>query len=242
MMVLERTIRFDAKASRPKHGLALIFDLEGFSNFFNQPDVQDYVPQFINKVSAALSIVMFGGPAYWAEPEVEYKPLALKPIHEKFLGDGAMYLWLNSTSTTITSAFVTELCNRLWLLKSGFGHIVHAAYEQMPVVDLPRKIRFGVARGTIYELQRKGGRQREYIGFCINLASRLQKYCPDLGFIASARVRIPEHALARHHYLRVVAKHIKGFPREIVIVDAEEYSNLSDDVRADYFEDLEAPG
>jgi len=237
-MNLDKTVRFDATASRPKHGLALIYDLEGFSNFFNQPDVQDYVPQFLNKVSSALSVVMFGGAAYWTEPEVEYKPLALGPIHEKFLGDGALYLWLNSASVNITSSLATELCNRLWTLKAGFSHIVRAAYEQMPVVDLPRKIRFGIARGTIYELQRKGGRQREYIGFCINLASRLQKYCPDLGFIASARIRIPEHALLRHNYVRVVAKQIKGFPREIVIVDSDEYEALKEEVRASYFEDL----
>ena len=37
------TFKFELPASRPKQGLVVIYDLEGFSRFFNQPDVQDYM-------------------------------------------------------------------------------------------------------------------------------------------------------------------------------------------------------
>ena len=60
-----RRFEFDSTASHPKHGIAMIYDLEGFSRFFNQPDVQDYVPKFLNLVSEALSIAIYGGKAYW---------------------------------------------------------------------------------------------------------------------------------------------------------------------------------
>lgn len=59
------TFKFSDKASYPKNALALMYDLEGFSRFFNQPDVQNYVPAFLNHVSEAMSVVLFSGNAYW---------------------------------------------------------------------------------------------------------------------------------------------------------------------------------
>jgi len=233
------TIRFENTASRPRHALALIYDLEGFSQFFNQPDVQDYVPKFLNRVSEAMGLIISGGDEYWKEDDPgEMDPL-LRPTHEKFLGDGALYLWIDGPETPLSEDFVKILCNRLWVLKANFTNVVKAAYDEIPVVDLPRRIRFGMARGTVYELATRASRQKEYIGFCINLASRLQKYCPELGFIASARIGLPKATLDANSYLRVAAKQIKGFPREIVIVDADEYERLDDVVRQQYFDPVE---
>jgi class 3 adenylate cyclase len=194
MKRITSTIHFDSTASRPKHGLALIYDLEGFSTFFNQPDVQDYVPKFLNVVSQAISAVIFGGQNYWVPDGSEkiIPSLGKTPIHEKFMGDGAMYLWAESKGNAFDDNFIAGLCNRLWNLKTHFAEVVRKSNDQVPVTDVPRRIRFGLARGTIYELTRRNSQQREYIGFCINLASRLQKYCPDLGFIASARIGISE--------------------------------------------------
>ena len=155
------------------------------------------------------------------------------------MGDGAMYLWAAEKSEAFTENFIYLLCNRLWNLKTEFNEVVKKSHDQVPVTDVPRRIRFGLARGTIYELKRRNSQQREYIGFCINLASRLQKYCPDLGFIASARIGIPESKLKENGYIKVVAKQIKGFPREIVIVDSDEFENLNSDIKSQYFDLLE---
>lgn len=237
---MEATVRFDSTASSPRHGLALVYDLEGFSKFFNQPDVQDYVPQFINTVSAAVSVTLFGGDAYWLGDENKmYKPLSIRPLHEKFLGDGALYVWLDTPDKKITTPVIANLCNRLWTLKTNFSKVVAASFDDVPVVDVPRRIRFGLARGTIFELTRRSEQEKEYIGFCLNLASRLQKYCPDLGFIASARLRLPAQKLTQYGYTRVVATEIKGFPREIVVVDSDEYDHLDTHVRDALFEPLE---
>ena len=241
MTKLTSTISFDSTASRPKHGLALIYDLEGFSTFFNQPDVQDYVPRFLNEVSHAISVSIFGGEDYWATVPSKggMHPLGKAPIHEKFLGDGAMYLWAEEKNEALTPRFIYLLCNRLWNLKTYFNDVVKKAQEHVPVTDIPRRIRFGLARGTIYELRRKNSPQREYIGFCINLASRLQKYCPDLGFIASARIGMSASKLKEYGYMKVVAKQIKGFPREIVIVDSGEFEELAPEIKSQYFDLLE---
>jgi class 3 adenylate cyclase len=208
---MTKTIHFESTASRPKSAVALIYDLEGFSAFFNQPDVQEYVPKFLNRVSAALSVIIYGGLDYWTgEPETN---AALRPpVHEKFLGDGALYLWTETREEPFDDGFIIPLANTLWNLKTNFHKIVEKCYDDLPVADLPKRIRFGLTRGTVYELRRKGTRQLEYIGFCINLASRLQKYCPGLGFTGSAfrRARSRRMDTSAWSPRRSVASHVRS--------------------------------
>ena len=85
---MDSPLIFDATASRPKRAVALIYDLEGFSRFLNQPDVQDYVPQFLNTINRALSTVILGGREFWGDKD-EISPLSLQPAHYKFLGMAA---------------------------------------------------------------------------------------------------------------------------------------------------------
>ena len=234
------TTLFDNRASQPRNGLVLVYDLEGFSHFFIQPDVQEYVPKFINHVSQAVATCIYGGDTYW-EPDADQRqiePLVPLPVHEKYLGDGAMYIWLGTEKNPITNELVGALCNRCWNLRRSFQNVLRAASDLVPVVDIPKRIRFGIARGTIYELTRRNSTDREYIGFCINLATRLQKYCPELGFIASARVGLPQARLEKHGYVRVVATQIKGLPREIVILDKDEWAALGPTSREALFEAL----
>ena len=147
-MTKERTIQFEATASRPKKGLVVIYDLEGFSQFFNQPDVQDYVPKFLNRVNDAIGRIIYGGAQYWLpselKPTVTRSALTALPAHEKFLGDGAMFIWLDQGGSTISTQFVVELCNHLYNLQSSFEEVVKAAYDEMPVFDLPKPIRIGI--------------------------------------------------------------------------------------------------
>jgi hypothetical protein len=63
------TFKFSDQANPPKNAIALIYDLEGFSKFFNQPDVQHYIPAFLNHVSHAISVCLYGGTSYWSPQE-----------------------------------------------------------------------------------------------------------------------------------------------------------------------------
>jgi len=233
-----RRITFGPKASRPKNGLALVFDLEGFSAFFNQPDVSEYVTRFLNHILGAMATVIEGGDQNWIDGSKNMRALPLQPTHVKFLGDGALYIWTTKEGEDFSPAFITTLCNRLFNLKSEFKNVVARCADDVPVMALPARIRFGLARGSIFELTHVGSSQREYIGFCINLASRLQGYCRELGFVASARVMIPTARLTENGYIKVVATKIRGFPSEIVIVDSSEYEALSESRRAELFESL----
>jgi class 3 adenylate cyclase len=154
--------------------VALLYDLEGFTRFFNQPDVQDYVPVFLNHISEAVGINLFGGHAYWAH-NAPIDPLEVEVAHEKFMGDGALYILLPPEGAPDFSVTTLQhLCNRLWTLKNRFSEVVNRALEAVPVAEVPKNIRFGLCRGSVYELRSEATQTSEYIGYGINLASRLQ--------------------------------------------------------------------
>ena len=230
---------FKGTASQPQSALALLFDLEGFSQFFSQPDVQDYVTKFLNRIFDCISVCINGGTTYWKDSRKPIKGIA-RPAHVKFLGDGALYLWnTGEEEGCLDEQTKIYLLNRLWNLQSNFGVVLKAARDDVPVADLPRRIRFGLAQGTVYRLGYAGDSgASEYIGYCINLASRLQGYCRELGFIASARLNLPQDVLDENGYIKVVAKKLSGFPREVVVVDKDELRRLPVETRRDLFEDI----
>ena len=234
-------IRFKSDSIIAKHGLAMIFDLEGFSKFFNQPDVQNYVPRYLNHIIKAVSIAIYGGEDYWSSSDTGCKPQKLKPlqylpIHEKFLGDGVLYVWVTKNGTSFIPNFITDLINRLWNIRIFFNVINKRNEYFVPVFEVPKKIRFGFARGTIYELTHETSEEKEYLGSCINLASRLQQYCPQLGFIASGRLQIRDLTIIKNNYKKVVASKLKGFPQEFVIVDNDEFNELDKQIKDELFE------
>jgi class 3 adenylate cyclase len=181
-----------------------------------------------------MSIVIFGGEQYYTPKKEKLKAL-IKPVHEKFLGDGALYLW--NPSVQESDRLIQNLVNALYNLQAWFPKLLKKAQRELPVIELPRTIRFGLSRGTIYQLTRVDG-TKEYIGICINLASRLQRYCPELNFLASARINVSEAYLNKRKYRRVVAKAIPGFPREVVIVDEDAFKKLHTETRESLFDEL----
>lgn len=229
---------FQDKASYPEQAIVLIFDLEGFSKFFSQPDVHNYVPTFLNMVLEAVDLVFKGGQLYFSpvNPGEENSIKALpKPVHSKFLGDGALFIWYTKQ---FKEGEVLSMINRLWNLKTHFKMVLDKASEVIPIMDIPGSIRFGIAAGSVYKLTYEGSNREEFIGYSINLASRLQSYSRDIGFIASARINLKGEELEKNKYKKVVATDIKGFPREIVIVDKGDYESIPLSDRKNIFQEL----
>jgi len=210
----------------------MIFDLEGFSNFFSQPDVQEYVPQYLNIILEAIDVAINGGESYWHEKTREL-PALPQPIHSKFLGDGALYIWKYKDFEYNQLA---TLVNRFYALRFNFSKILSRAAEVAPVIDIPKNIRFGIAAGSVYKLTYKNSNKEEFIGYSINLASRLQSYCRDIGFIISARLNIKSKDLEVNEYVKKVAKNLKGFPKEFVLIDRDDYKDLSEQLKSELFE------
>jgi class 3 adenylate cyclase len=234
----KKTLGFEPKAGQPFDGLALIFDLAEFTKFFNLADAHLFVPRFLNRVMEAIDILFFGGEQYWLPENRTIAALSKAPIHEKFLGDGALYVWNLFEDEARTKALIANIVARCWNLQAFYSKVVDKCVEELPVRELPPAIRFGLARGNLYELRAASDGHREYIGPCINLASRLQKYCPELRFIASARIDLPADQLKALTLIRVAASKIRGFPGEIVLLDKGEYEKLSANNRNTYFEKL----
>lgn len=105
------------------------------------------------------------------------------------------------------------------------------AREEIPFTSIPTNIRFGISAGTVYKLTYQSSNNEEYIGYCINLASRLQKYCMDIGFIVSGRLNIKSADLTEGQFIKILARKIKGFPEEMVIIDKREYEELEKNKR-----------
>jgi hypothetical protein len=233
---------FKSTASYPEEAIVLIFDLEGFSSFFSQPDVHNSVPRYLNTVLDALSIVICGGECYYVDFDEEqlskkeniYSPLP-SPIHQKFLGDGMLYIWRYND---FDKNDIADLLIRLWNLKINFREVNFKYSEDVPVIDIPQKIRFGVSAGSVYKLTYTQSGKDEFIGFSINLGYRLQNYCRELGYIASARLNVPNQRLSKSKYKKVIAIKLKGFPREIVIVNEEEFNYLKPKTKKELFEEL----
>ena len=226
---------FKTKTKPPKKCLVLIFDLENSSSFFSHPDVQSYIPKFLNYVFDCMSVLINGGKAYWDENHKQYKPFA-EPRAWKFLGDGALYLWPYELLEEIVNP--EFFINRLRTLKLKFHDVVLKCFEEVPVIHLPQKIRFGLTVGSVTELDYSNSQKHEYVGYCINLASRLQGYCRELGLIVSARLVLTPEQLERNSLIKVVTKNLKGFPNEPVYVDKLEYNNLDNEIKENLFDEF----
>jgi hypothetical protein len=59
-----------------------------------------------------------------------------------------------------------------------------------------------------------------------------------LALLLPARLGLPASLLEKNHYIKVVAKKIKGFSNEIVIVARAEFDALEKDLKDELFESL----
>lgn len=229
---------FKSTASYPEQAIVMIFDLEGFSKFFSQPDVHDYVPKYLNIILEAIEILLNGGDFYWhldEEGKAKNFPALPKHIHSKFLGDGGLYIWKYND---FTKKDIVLLINRVYNLRLLFHRVIERALDEIPLLDIPKNIRFGISAGSVYKLTYKNSSKEEYIGYSINLASRLQSYCSSVGFIVAGRLNIKSSEIEENKYLKLVATKIKGFPQEIVIVDIQDYERLDEETKFDLFQQI----
>lgn len=237
-MIEKRKFSGFKAAGSPTLGVALIFDLSGFSSFFNKPDLHLYITKYINHIIECVEINIYGGEDYWSKTPEKLSPLSLKPSMRKFLGDGVLYVWENNASDTLNETdFKKYLLNRLWNLQKNFSKINAKLYEEVPTADLPKAIKFGIAQGTLYKLTEEDNSE-DYIGPCINLASRLVKYCAEINFICSARVDLKRELVEKNGYFKIIAKELRSFENDIVIIDKNDYSRVPDADKKRLFKEI----
>jgi class 3 adenylate cyclase len=184
-----------------KEAIAAVLDLTGFTRFCNQVDSYLAIPKFLNdfldwffkSIREGLTEKELGSRcALWAD----------LPVLVKFLGDGLLLVWelhrMGDEQICRLAATLYRICHAY--RKDFYPRIA------MAVNKPPRVLRCGVARGKVFSI----GKGKDYIGHCINNASRLShlgslSFCfPHRGFRVReymppeyARLFIPKYVSVR---------------------------------------------
>jgi len=147
-------------------GLAVIFDLKGFTSFCDQRDPHLEVPEFLDDFLNWL-FLRITNDSRRGEDGGHVMLWYHLPFFAKFLGDGVLFLWdVKNLSREAKGNIVSSL------------YIICNDYEKelLPKIRRkftkpPPKLRCGIAQGQITPI----GNESDFAGLCINLASRLQK-------------------------------------------------------------------
>lgn len=154
--------------SKKIEALAAVFDLSGFTTFCSQIDPQLSVPDYLSRFLD------------WLFDEIQKQFVIRKqtkgrllyanfPFLAKFMGDGVLFLWDTNNLNGI------QICNIVLMLEKIQIEYKKKFYPKIKkiVTYAPNTLRCGIARGTVFSV----GDGNDYVGPCINIASRLQKMC-----------------------------------------------------------------
>jgi class 3 adenylate cyclase len=212
--------------STPVDAVAAIFDLQGFTRFCSQSDPQLIVPKFLDFFLKWLFDKL-------RETEIEkelaegYKIYSRPPFFSKFLGDGILFLWNTESELEINN--IVSGCQRVSMHYPGqFLFSVKGKFRYQPTA-----LRCGIARGTIYSI----GNGKDYIGPCINLASRLQKLS-SLTFAFSRdgfeyETQMPTTRSERYCIKKI---EVKGVGEKNVCILKDEYDKLPKNEKKKFLE------
>jgi class 3 adenylate cyclase len=158
--------------------LVAFFDLEGFSDFSLQPESHLVIPEFLSRYLEWL----------FATLRKEFTETSNKthvdiwgglPFFAKFMGDGIMLLW--DTSNIIGKGGIHNTIHTLSVVTKAYeSEFLKTIRKQ--ISKPPKHLRCGIARGQAVSV----GGGLDYVGPCINIASRLQKLS-TLSFVVSRR-------------------------------------------------------
>jgi class 3 adenylate cyclase len=200
--------------------IAAAFDLSGFTKFCSQVDPHLSMPRFFKEFLSWLfeSIKSEFEQERFREGVLLYSEL---PIFAKFTGDGVLFLW------DVENMDMVEICNIVAILRVicyQYGSVFVPKIKKH-LSQVPRSLRCGMARGLVCSV----GNGEDYVGPCINVASRLQKLS-NLGFCCSKRGLDLDEGMnkvtAEKYMVKSVS--IRGLGEdELVIVRKAEFERLS---------------
>jgi len=146
--------------------IAGVFDLGGFTNFCIQVDPHLSLPKFLKEfldwlfqnIKSEFEEKRFG------EKVLLYTDL---PFFAKFMGDGVLFLWNTANMD------MRKVCNVL-IIAENICHNYSKVFvpkAKKYLTNVPKSLRCGLACGQVCSV----GNGEDYVGACINIASRLQK-------------------------------------------------------------------
>ena len=209
--------------------LAVIVDLKDFTVFCDQRDPHLVVPQFVKSFLEWL-FKKLGDELFIEEAGDNVVLWSHLPFFGKFLGDGVLFLWDvtdigGEAKRNIVQSF-DVICNdyKTKFLPSLKKHI------STP----PPKLRCGIAQGQVTSI----ADGRDFVGLCINIASRLQKLADgSFSFAFTQKGLEPEVGTDWHESrdFRLIKIPIRGISKdERVYVLNSEFRKLSKDLKRAY--------
>lgn len=217
--------RFGIARETPQQcdAIALFADVRGFTRYCARPDMGPLdMGKYAVRLLSGLTTLFHrgllwhgatlpnGNPVEQVSDSTGY-PVWQDPAQVKFLGDGAMLVW-EYASEHQCMALLANIVLRCWLAKSYIGR----QWENLPFSP-PDRIAFGLAHGGVAKFPRDSltlpGNQQaiadsEYVGFCINLASRLCSLSKTSGLCADAEGLVPKA-------LSLIASQLGRTPRRL---------------------------
>jgi len=199
-----------------------LLDLEGFTNFFNSTSVTryTYVPAFIN---AFLS---------WLNHCFRESCFPM-PKYSKFLGDGVLLIWETEKQPLLRGVLKAEFMDFCWSVvrdqkesyEKEFLPELLRTIRPIQNCEYPKHLRLSLSLGDAKKYVR--GKSIEYISECINVASRIVKYNPELYFIAHSNL-VTNEELCGKKYVHKQLTQVKGIDRPIyVYIDKDDFDGLT---------------
>lgn len=188
-------LAFSGREATSHVAVVVSFDLVGFSNFCNQPETSIVAPKLIKLVFDALNEFLSGlDPLVIKFKEWPHSLCAtdsdklVEPSFVKFTGDGALLFWVCPFGETLPQEFCDLVVQTMRAFQLKVAEQLPIAEKEWRVHALPKRLRVGISTGIVYGMREPHiftsmNDPIDYVGYCINLAVRLQNHCPDLGFL-----------------------------------------------------------
>ncbi len=203
--------------------IVVFFDLQGFTEFCSQHDSYLIVPSYIERFQNWLFIEL----AKLFTKSSSDNTIFLwdyLPTFWKFTGDGAFFIWRIDHADFDGNLSIGNIVVRCQNLSRHYKEFVNNIRRE--VVNPPEILRCGIARGSVIPIQNHA----DYVGSCINIASRLQKV-RTLTFAVQQKGIAPIRCFTGKWENTYIQKKliIRGINREeLILVDKNEFDKLSD--------------
>ena len=203
--------------------IAAVFDLEDFTKFSDRSGAEQNVPEFLEKFLEWF-FIKIKDEIVKGEADGKVLLWSYLPFFAKFMGDGVLLLWKTPDGTMVGGD--RDIGNILVLshniCRAFSDEFLLAINARVPAP--PQRLRCGIARGNIIVI----GGGKDFVGPCINIASRLQKL-GKLSFAVHRTGIDPDKCLEepwRERYV-LMKTFIRGIAeRQLVLLDQIEFNAL----------------
>ena len=112
-------------------------------------------------------------------------------------------IWHSEDASSFSQTFYELVVTSMRSFQTDLNGQLPLWEKEWRTHDLPKKVRVGIATGVVFALRRPHKESTpsaptDFVGYCINLAVRLQDHCPELGFLVHGDLHPNLHAMEEY--------------------------------------------